>query len=495
MLEPEEVPEHECVVNHQGSAGSMEAAALIDMVEFLFHKFQVSVASVITEDDSKMKAQCKWSNADFLHHHGYEPEEKRGLIVASSNDKKFPYHQLPIYRKDGLLKYPVPEPTFLADPAHRKKTFRNKLYIIKAKSVKANHGIKDGDIMRLTMYYAYFIRQLKYHPEHEWVIRGRAIVDHHFDKHAFCGEWCARKLESDEEKKHSTKQYRDINASSNLYGLLCEAIAPFISFACLRELAHGANTNVNESLNQTISWFAPKNRTYCGSTSLRNRVGMAVSIHLVGYNVFYKELFETLGLTVDERMSYCLDQAQRERLQHMENHQSPAFKEKRRASYFAKMKVYFSKLEEDKRKGQEYSPGVAFPETCNNKETTGSSGTMAQTTIVRCKRCGGIGHKTANSKMCKFHRSRLIQNSRTRIMTTSPVKGVTQSTNILNKTSNVSRHDPTHDSPNGGTTLHGNTIGLAIQELSVVDMMNYTTDLELANPEDRILIEELVDEF
>jgi len=53
---------------------------------------------------------------------------------------------------------------------------------------------------------------------------------------------------------------------------------------------------------------------------------MAVSIHLVGYNVFYKDLFEKLGLTVDERMSFCLDQAQRERLQHMENHQSPAFK-------------------------------------------------------------------------------------------------------------------------------------------------------------------------
>ena len=124
-----------------------------------------------------------------------------------------------------------------------------------------------------------------------------------------------------------------------------------------------------------------------------------MSIHLVGYNIFYKDLFEKLGLTVDERMSFCLDQAQRERLQHMENQQSYSSKEKMRASYFAKMKVYFSKLEEDKRKGQEYSPGVAFTETCNNEGKTQT----AVATIVRCKRCGGIGHKTANSKMCKFH--------------------------------------------------------------------------------------------
>jgi len=130
-------------------------------------------------------------------------------------------------------------------------------------------------------------------------------------------------------------------------------------------------------------------------------------------------------------------------------------------------------------------------------------------------------------------------------MTRSPVKPFAQSSSARNKTNNVSRHDPTHDSPNDGTTLHaranlasaktnspgdssvsshrdqvvnkkrtinagvnistmatfssvlgeGNTIGSGIQELSVVDMMNCATDLELADPEDRILIDEFVDDF
>jgi len=114
-LEQEEVPEHECVANHQGSAGSMESAALIEMIESLYYSNQVAVSKVITDDDSKMKAQCKWSNKDFLSHHNHPPGEKKWLIVGSKQVKQ---KQVTVYRKDGLLRYPVPQPTFLADPAH-----------------------------------------------------------------------------------------------------------------------------------------------------------------------------------------------------------------------------------------------------------------------------------------------------------------------------------------------------------------------------------------
>jgi len=135
------------------------------------------------------------------------------------------------------------------------------------------------------MYYGYFIRQLKDHPEDEWVNSAKAIVDHHFDSHQHCGAWCMRKSETPEERLISKKTYRDKTMEEILYSLLCEAIEPFISLSCLRELGHGANTNVNESLNNTISWFAPKNRTYSMSTSLCNCVGMAIAIQLVGHDV------------------------------------------------------------------------------------------------------------------------------------------------------------------------------------------------------------------
>jgi len=449
-IEPGAVPDHECLANHEGSAGSMESSALLEMVEYLFDTHQTSVATVITDDDSKMKCQCKWSNEDYLTHLGKPHTQKQWLIVGSLPVKKTPHHQMPLYRKGGQLRYPVPQPKFMADPAHRKKTFKNKLYLIKAKSVKVNHGIKDGDILRLTMYYGYFIRQLKDHPEDEWVDSAKAIVDHHFDSHEHCGAWCLRKSETQEQRSKSNKTYRDKTREGELYSILCDAIAPFISLSCLRELGHGANTNVNESLNNTISWFAPKNRTYSGSCSLRNRVGMAVSIHLVGHDVFYEDLINELGLNMDARFFHCLEVTQRERMKHLESSRTAKYKEKRRSGFFVKMKEYFEKLQAEKKRGEEYAPGTGFEENVERMNTTTTN------IVVSCKRCGGIGHKTANHKMCKYHRSKLLNASSHKLLQASTEEimnvenekqGVISTGRDPRNIDNGSVHESVHDSP------------------------------------------------
>jgi len=85
-LEPEDIPEHECMVNHSGSAGSMEAASLIEMCEYLYDNLHTGLATVVTDDDSKMKSQCQWSNEDFLQHIGKPQRVKKWLIVGSKPD-------------------------------------------------------------------------------------------------------------------------------------------------------------------------------------------------------------------------------------------------------------------------------------------------------------------------------------------------------------------------------------------------------------------------
>jgi len=177
----------------------MEAASLIEMCEYLYDNLHTGLATVVTDDDTKMKSQCQWGNEDFLQHIGKPQRVKKWLIVGSKPDSKNPYHQKPVYRKGGVLKYPVPQPRFLADPAHRKKTLKGRLYIIKLKSVSANHGIHDGDIVRLTMYFVYFARTLVSVPEELWLESSKAILDHHFDLHDHFGEWCRRRNESAEE--------------------------------------------------------------------------------------------------------------------------------------------------------------------------------------------------------------------------------------------------------------------------------------------------------
>jgi hypothetical protein len=80
-LTNDQVPEHECTVNHEGSSGSMEADALIEMTEELHDSRFTSLASVITDDDSKMKAICRWSNDDWLRDKGFLIIDKKELIV------------------------------------------------------------------------------------------------------------------------------------------------------------------------------------------------------------------------------------------------------------------------------------------------------------------------------------------------------------------------------------------------------------------------------
>lgn len=83
----------------------MEAAALLEMTEALYFQKFVSLQYIITDDDSTMKANCKWSNVDWAHHHS----------------KPVPPALGPNMQVGGKLKYPCSEPQFLADPAHRKQ--------------------------------------------------------------------------------------------------------------------------------------------------------------------------------------------------------------------------------------------------------------------------------------------------------------------------------------------------------------------------------------
>ena len=101
-----EAPVHNCKRIHIGSSGSMESSALIEMVEWLFFEKFCIVEYVVTDDDSKMKAHTKWSNADWARHFN--------LPVPGDKD-----------RSSGMLRYPCYQPDFLADLAHRKKTLRN----------------------------------------------------------------------------------------------------------------------------------------------------------------------------------------------------------------------------------------------------------------------------------------------------------------------------------------------------------------------------------
>jgi len=244
----EDIPPHRCQKNHEGSAGSMESAALLHMYHYLYERYGIVLKTVVTDDDSTMKSHCRWSNADYEKVHGETP-----MVTITKGKNK---GELGVRPDHGELRHPIPEPQFLADPAHRKKTLRNHLYKKWGKAKAKENKLHEGDIIRITRNFAYMSRQLPKLPKDKWADAGKAVLQHHFDDHQYCGDFCKRKKELKEGTNDPKKTYRCTTKDKDLYELLLPIVQEFTTPAKLEEIGHGYHTNVNESFHNLATWHA-----------------------------------------------------------------------------------------------------------------------------------------------------------------------------------------------------------------------------------------------
>ena len=96
--------------------------------------------------------------------------------------------------------------------------------------------------------------------------------------------------------KEDSKYFRCKKADSKLYKQLCEAIAPYLTDEKLRMLNHLWSTQLNEAMNNSISSYAPKTKTFCRTMLLLTRVGIAAAIQALGYLEFWTLVFTELGI-------------------------------------------------------------------------------------------------------------------------------------------------------------------------------------------------------
>jgi hypothetical protein len=132
---------------------------------------------------------------------------------------------------------------------------------------------------------SYMIRTLHRIPQQEqYEDAGKAVFEHHFNNQEYCGPWCPRKNQGEEVRKLKERYYRKKTDTSDamLYKVLYKKIELFINLERLLEVSQGMDTQVNESFNQSATWFAPKNKVYCSSMSFTNRLSMALGINSLG---------------------------------------------------------------------------------------------------------------------------------------------------------------------------------------------------------------------
>jgi hypothetical protein len=167
------------------------------------------------------------------------------------------------------------EPDWLNDPAHCGQTLSGDLCGIEKQALTISKGINKVDCIKLQRSFNYMVKQLKEAPDSEWLDQGRAILKHNFANHDYChSSWCKRKQktagELAQERTESGPYYRCKECDATQYKVLKTIVDKYVMLEKLKEVAHGYSTQLNESLNNTITWMAQKNKTLSGTCSLSN---------------------------------------------------------------------------------------------------------------------------------------------------------------------------------------------------------------------------------
>jgi len=99
-----------------------------------------------------------------------------------------------------------------------------------------------------------------------------------------------------ERQRRQQKEVLPLQNNEKLCVELSFRNARFITLKVLKEVSHGMDTSVNESLTNKIVWHAPKNKVHSSSESLKNCISFALGIVSLGPLPFHIESFDLLGI-------------------------------------------------------------------------------------------------------------------------------------------------------------------------------------------------------
>ena len=131
--------------------------------------------------------------------------------------------------------------------------------------------------------------------------------------------------------------YRSKDRHPNTYKITSEAYQKYITHEHLQMLHHPWSTQPNEALNRSVSAFAPKDRTFSKTESLRTRIDIAGAIRNVGNEEFIRRIFSKLGLNFDPNLKKFLRSIDIRRLKHKTRAATKEGKSKRSKARYDKL--------------------------------------------------------------------------------------------------------------------------------------------------------------
>jgi hypothetical protein len=260
-----------------------------------------------------------------------------------------------------------------------------------------------NDATRIGKNFGYMIRNLhKVQGNDDAMMKaGMAVLEHQFDNHEYCAGWCPRKRMTREQLDASERFYRNKTKDAKLYCVLQEKVGRFTTLPRLQECSHRMDTQVNESFNNIVAWMAPKNKVYCGSCSLSNRIGLAIGIKSIGLLECFRRLFLKLGIHMTPNVVHYLNWKDKRRSYRIAKVKTKDQKKARLQGRFDKQRVdeALAKKERGKRDGTYKSGQNVLNDGEEEQQPVRKKGRKD----LYCASCKQTGHATTRSKACANH--------------------------------------------------------------------------------------------
>jgi len=296
----------------------------------------------------------------------------------------------------------IEQPTFLADPSHRKRVFARAVYNLAA-APKKTSKVTKGLAGHLKYCYGACIKRNRHLPKEELSRKVYNVLDHICNIHENCDvAWCydLKARERNQVYVPPADHRIDKNTDHESYLQLKNIFDQYASVEMMAYCNHFFDTQTNESLNESIANVAPKNVCYSNSVSLFSRVALVIGCHNLGYSRFFHDVFDEIGMSWTSTMSGYLNKRDKK-------------KEKRKV-YQQKFEVKLRRSQQQKKSREEvykervdksYGPGVALTSVPTKKR-------KAQTETDKTKRsckCGSTTHQRTTHKDCPLkHGPQLI---------------------------------------------------------------------------------------
>ena len=120
-----------------------------------------------------------------------------------------------------------------------------------------------------------------------------------FDNHDHCDvSWCQYLKAKKENKTYKSTEAHPLFSKAEdpkQYQQLCAAVERFQTDDNIKECLHMHDTQLNESLNMSVSRCVPKFKHFGTTMSLDSRVRSVVGVHNLGYANYYLTLLTNLG--------------------------------------------------------------------------------------------------------------------------------------------------------------------------------------------------------